>query len=53
MLFLALNIFVSEVWKPFSVLFEYKQNKSTFLASVPVLYEEWLRSCVEKLLLCK
>lgn len=53
MLFLALNLFICEVWKPFSVLFECKQNKSSFLASIPVLYEEWLRSCIEKMLLCK
>lgn len=38
--FLALNLFICEVWKPGSVLSECKQNKSSFLASVPALYEE-------------
>lgn len=51
--FLALNLFICEVWKPGSVLSECKQNKSSFLASVPALYEEQWRSCIEKITLCK
>lgn len=38
--FLAFNLFICEVWKPVSVLSECKQNKSSFLGSKPVLYEE-------------
>ena len=53
MLFLALNLFICEAWKPFSAPFKHKQKKIWGLASIPVLYEEWLRSCVEKILLCK